>query len=175
MTRKKDAVRSEDNAVYAVEQTQEERENDIINEAIGILQRRLAARRDPEGVGVAVNAPSEARKLVMLKIAAKEHEVFGALWLTNRHELIQCEELFTGTIDGASVFPREVVKAALRANAAAVIFFHNHPSGVVEPSRADTTITERLKRALETVDIRVLDHFIVGEGEPYSFACHGLL
>ncbi|RIZ67494.1 MAG: hypothetical protein D0528_12040, partial [Methylococcales bacterium] len=84
-------------------------------------------------------------------------------------------ELFRGTIDGASVYPREVVKQALHHNAAAVIFAHNHPSGVTEPSQADKQITEKLKKALDLFDIRVLDHFIIGDGEPYSFAEHGLI
>jgi DNA repair protein RadC len=104
------------------------------------------------------------------------HEVFGCLWLDNQHRVLEFEELFHGTIDGASVYPREVVRAALRLNAAAVIFAHNHPSGVAEPSEADRMITQRLKQALNLIDIRVLDHFIVGDGDQaYSFAEHGLL
>ena len=97
------------------------------------------------------------------------------MFLDNRHRLIAYEELFHGTIDGASVHPREVVKSALRYNAAAVILAHNHPSGVAEPSQADQRITKRLQDALTLVDIRVLDHFVVGDGEPVSFAERGLI
>ena len=95
--------------------------------------------------------------------------------MDNRHRLIKYEELFFGTIDGASVHPREVVKHALKHNAAAVIFAHNHPSGVAEPSQADQRITDRLKSALLLVDVRVLDHMIVGDREVLSFAEKGLL
>jgi DNA repair protein RadC len=94
--------------------------------------------------------------------------------LDNQHRVIACDELFRGTIDGASVYPREVVKAALQYNAAALIMAHNHPSGISDPSQADRVITEKLKEALALIDVRVLDHFIVGENV-YSFAEHGLL
>jgi DNA repair protein RadC len=97
------------------------------------------------------------------------------LYLDNRNRVITCQELFRGTIDGASVYPREVVKEALAHNAAAVILVHNHPSGVAEPSQADELITRRLKQALSLVDIRVLDHVIVGDGACESFAERGLL
>jgi DNA repair protein RadC len=101
--------------------------------------------------------------------------VFACLFLDNRHRVIEYRELFNGTIDGASVHPREVVRQALTANAAAVIFAHNHPSGVAEPSRADELLTRRLKEALALVDIRVLDHLVVGDGDAVSFAERGLL
>jgi len=101
--------------------------------------------------------------------------VFACLFLDNQHRLIQYEELFFGTIDGAAVYPREVVKEALRHNAAAVIFAHNHPSGLATPSEADKHITERLKSALDTADIRTLDHFVIGHGEVVSFAEKGCL
>jgi len=104
-----------------------------------------------------------------------DHEVFACLFLDTRHRLISFEPLFRGTIDGASVYPREVVKQALKHNAAAVIFAHNHPSGVAEPSQADIQITRRLRSALELVDIRVLDHIIVGDAETYSLAQQGEL
>jgi DNA repair protein RadC len=103
-----------------------------------------------------------------------DHEIFGVLHLDYRHRLIAREDLFRGTVDGASVHPREVVKAALAHNAAGVILFHNHPSGIAEPSQADELITRRLIDALALVDIRVLDHLIVTE-RVYSFAEHGLL
>ena len=103
------------------------------------------------------------------------HELFCCLYLDNRHRVLRFDELFRGTIDGTSVYPREVVKEALDINAAAVILAHNHPSGVAEPSRADERITKRLKSALELVDIRLLDHLIIGDGRATSLASRGLL
>ncbi len=105
----------------------------------------------------------------------QSREVFAVLLLDNQHRLIRYQELFQGTIDAANVYPREVVKLALQKNAAAVIFAHNHPSGVAEPSQADRRITERLQQALSLVDIRVLDHMVVGEGQVVSFAERGYL
>ena len=126
--------------------------------------------------GNALTSPDVTRQYLAVQMRGYRHEVFGCLWLDNQHRVLEFEELFHGTIDGASVYPREVVRAALRLNAAAVIFAHNHPSGVAEPSEADRMITQRLKQALNLIDIRVLDHFIVGDGDQaYSFAEHGLL
>ena len=119
--------------------------------------------------------PSQTRDYLRLRLGRCECEFFGALYLDNRHRVIACEELFRGTIDGASVYPREVVKDALKHNAAAIIFYHNHPSGVCEPSQADRTITERLKDALAIVDIRVLDHYVISQEGSVSFAERGLL
>ncbi len=101
--------------------------------------------------------------------------MFCCLFLDNRNRVISFDELFRGTIDGASVHPREVVKIALQRNAAAVILAHNHPSGVAEPSQADEIITRRLRDALGLVDIRILDHFVIGEGDCVSFAERGLI
>jgi DNA repair protein RadC len=103
------------------------------------------------------------------------YEVFAVLFLDNRHRVIAFEELFRGTIDGASVHPREVVRRALALNAAAVILSHNHPSGVAEPSEADQRITTRLREALSLVDVRVLDHLVIGDGGCCSLAERGLL
>ena len=103
------------------------------------------------------------------------HELFCCLYLDNRHRILAFVELFRGTIDGTSVYPREVVKEALAVNAAAVILAHNHPSGVAEPSQADERITRRLRSALELVDIRLLDHLIIGAGRATSMASRGLL
>lgn len=126
--------------------------------------------------GDALTSPEITRRFLAARLRDYAHEVFGCLLLDNQHRVLHWEELFRGTIDGASIYPREVVKLALSCNAAAVIFAHNHPSGLAEPSSADRAITEHLKQALTLVDIRVLDHFIVGDGErPYSFAEHGLL
>ena len=118
---------------------------------------------------------STTKLYLQQRLRAYPYEVFACLFLDNKHRMIAFEELFRGTIDGANVYPREVVKQALVNNAAAVIFAHNHPSGVAEPSQADHNITQRLKSALELVDIRVLDHIVIGDGETVSFAETGRL
>ncbi len=125
--------------------------------------------------GQVISDPATTRLYVMSQLRAYEQEVFSCLFLDSQHRLICYEELFFGTIDGASVHPREVLKRALAHNAAAVIFAHNHPSGVAEPSEADRRITERLQSALSLVDIRVLDHLVVGDTAVVSFAETGLL
>ena len=119
--------------------------------------------------------PEDTREYLKSQLRDKPYEVFAALFLDNRHQIIKFEELFRGTIDGASVYPREVVKKALEQNAAALIIAHNHPSGVAEPSSADERITLRLKDALGLVDIRLLDHLIIGDGEIVSLAERGVL
>jgi len=136
------------------------------------------ARRYFEGslpVGKAIRSPADTQAFLHAKIRHLGHEMFCCLYLDNRHRILRFDELFRGTIDGTSVYPREVVKEALAINAAAVILAHNHPSGVAEPSQADERITRRLKSALELVDIRLLDHLIVGDGETTSLASRGLL
>lgn len=125
--------------------------------------------------GDALTSPDDTRRYLSARLRGYGHEVFAALFLDNRHRVIAFEELFSGTIDGASVHPREVVKRALSHNAAALILAHNHPSGVAEPSRADESITRRLREALALVEIRVLDHLIVGDGEIVSLAERGLI
>ncbi len=124
--------------------------------------------------GEALTSSETTRAYLRAQLAHRDHEVFACLYLDNRHRVIAFDELFRGTIDGASVYPREVVKAALRHNAAALILAHNHPSGVAEPSTADARLTERLRDALGLVDIRLLDHIVVGDGEPVSLAERGL-
>lgn len=124
--------------------------------------------------GDTLSSPQDTRQYLSSQLRDYPHEVFAVLFLDQRHRVICFEELFRGTIDGASVYPREVVKKALQHNAAALIFAHNHPSGVAEPSQADEQITRRLIDALKLVDVRVLDHFIVGD-EVVSFAERGLL
>lgn len=119
--------------------------------------------------------PAATKRFLRLHLAREEQEIFCALFLDTQHRVIVFERLFLGTIDGASVYPREVVKKALQHNAGAVIFAHNHPSGVAEPSLADRQITRRLTEALALVDIRVLDHLVVGGTEIVSFAERGLL
>jgi DNA repair protein RadC len=125
--------------------------------------------------GTAMDSPRAVREFLTIKLGALEHELFAVLLLDTRHRLIEYVELFRGTIDGASVHPREVVKLALARNAAALVLAHPHPSGTAEPSHADQLITRRLKDALALVDIRVLDHVIVAGGEAISFAESGLL
>ncbi len=125
--------------------------------------------------GPALTSPMETRRYLTAQLRSHPYEVFGSLFLDNRHRVIGFEELFRGTIDGASVYPREVVRRALAHNAAAVILAHNHPSGVSEPSAADEQLTHRLREALQLVEIRLLDHFVVGDGEPVSLAERGML
>lgn len=119
--------------------------------------------------------PRTTRNYLAARLRGLDHEVFCALFLDSQHRVLAFVELARGTLDGASVYPREVIKAALKHNAAAVIFAHNHPSGLAEPSAADRALTERLKQALAQVDIRVLDHLVIGEGAPASFAERGWL
>ena len=125
--------------------------------------------------GSALTDPATTRRYLSTCLRDHDHEVFACLLLDNRHRVLRFSELFHGTLNGASVYPREVVKHALRHNAAAVIFAHNHPSGVAEPSEADRHLTRRLKSALELVEIRVLDHIVIGDGEEVSFAERGLI
>lgn len=119
--------------------------------------------------------PRDSGAFLRARLRHLPYEVFGCLYLDNRHRVIAFEELFRGTVDGASVHPREVVRACLAHNACAVIFAHNHPSGVAEPSAADTAITRELAAALRLIGVRVLDHLIIGAGEPVSMAERGLL
>lgn len=139
-----------------------------IKEAIGLLENKL--RRS-----AALTNSDMVKQYCMLQIAHLLDEHFGCMFLDNQHRLIHYETLFNGTIDGAAIYPRVVVRAALLLNAAAVIFTHNHPSGLPEPSQADIDITRRLKSALGTIDIRVLDHLVVGSEGTVSFAERGLL
>jgi DNA repair protein RadC len=125
--------------------------------------------------GTRLTSPKATRDFLSLKLGSLEREVFAVIFLDKRHRLISYQEMFQGTIDGASVHPREVVKEALKQNAAAVILAHPHPSGVAEPSQADEFITQRLKEALSLVDIRVLDHIIVAGGDALSMAERGLI
>jgi len=125
--------------------------------------------------GCALNSPQMVRDFLRIKLAALEHEVFAVLMLDAQNRVIEYQEMFRGTVTQTSVYPREVVKESLARNAAAVIFAHNHPSGIAEPSRADELLTTTLKQALSLVDVRVLDHFIVAGDDILSFAERGLL
>src|SRR5882672_10610537 len=145
------------------------KERAILKRAVKILEARVRAG------AVALNSPSAVRDWLRLQFSGLEREVFGALFLDAQNRLIDFEAMFTGTLTQTSVYPREVVKAALGRNAAGVMFVHNHPSGCAEPSHADQTLTQALKQALALVDVRVLDHFVVGGSAVLSFAERGLL
>jgi DNA repair protein RadC len=167
MSRKKqEAVKSEDSPVYA---TGSMTDDEILRRAEEIARERLAGREE-------FTNPAQTRRYLSAAYRHAEREVFGMLLLNSQHEMVAPPVvLFHGTIDGASVYPREVVKEVLRHNAAAVVFFHNHPSGVAEPSTADRQITRRLTDALALIDVRVLDHFVIGATECVSFAERGLI
>ncbi len=141
--------------------------------ALPELARRYYSESLP--TGEAIRSPADTEAFLQSRMRHLDHELFCCLFLDNRHRVLRFDELFRGTIDGTSVYPREVVKEALAVNAAAVILAHNHPSGVAEPSQADERITRRLKSALELVDIRLLDHLIIGDGRATSLATRGLI
>lgn len=141
----------------------------IVDRALAILAAEL--KREP----FTITSTDTAADYCRLSIGALEHEVFAMLHLDNQHRLITLEVLFRGTIDGAAVYPREVVKSVLGNNSSAVIFTHNHPSGIAEPSAADIAITRRLQVALNTIDVRVLDHLVVSGEDAVSFAARGLI
>ena len=141
--------------------------------ALPLLARRYFEQSLP--AGACIRSPADTEAFLLSKLRHLPHERFCCLYLDNRHRVLRFDELFRGTIDGTSVYPREVVKEARAVNAAAVILAHNHPSGVSEPSQADERITRRLKSALELVDIRLLDHLIIGDAGATSLASRGLL
>ena len=147
--------------------------NEMEKQSLMALALTLLANR--HRAGVLLSSPDETRSYLRLRLAERKNEVFGCVFLDNRHRVIEVTELFQGTIDGASVHPRVVVQHALACNAAATLLFHNHPSGVAEPSHADEAITRRVKDALSLVDVRVLDHFVVTAGESVSFSERGLI
>lgn len=143
-------------------------EDGVIAAAMEILRGRMSNR-------ARLGSPAEVRTYLAMNLQDLEHEVFWAVYLDAQNRVIAAEEAFRGTLTQTSVFPREILKRALAVNAAAMIFAHNHPSGVAQPSRADETLTQVLKQALALVDVKVLDHFIIGRGESMSFAERGLL
>ncbi len=144
-------------------------EGEVLAKALEILKNRL--RKPAE----AMSSPQIVKDFLTLNLAELEHEVFVALFLDGQHRVIKYTEMFRGTLSQTSVYPREVVKEALRLNAGAVIFAHNHPSGMPEPSRADEMLTKTLKDALALVEVKVLDHIIVGGTTTVSFAERGLI
>ena len=133
-------------------------------------RRHLAERLRRDS---ALESPQAVRDYLKALLRHEPHEVFGCLFLDSKHRMLAFEVLFRGSIDSASVYPRQVVKRALAHNAAAVIFCHNHPSGITDPSQADRTLTKRLTEALDLIEVRVLDHFIIGDGEPLSMVEYG--
>ena len=139
-----------------------------IDRALSMLRTHLTERP-------VMNAPRQVQDYLRLKLTEREHEVFHVLYLDAQHHLIADEELFRGTLTQTSVYPREVVKQALHHNAAALVFAHNHPSGICEPSRADELLTQALKAALDLVDIKVLDHIVIAGLGAWSFAEKGRL
>jgi DNA repair protein RadC len=141
---------------------------EIICAANAALARRVKR-------GVSIDSPRAVREFLKMKLSALDHEVFAAIFLDTRHRMIEYRELFRGTIDGATVYPREVVREALTRNAAALIIAHNHPSGIAEPSEADRSITLKLGKALALVEVRLLDHLVVAGDSFVSLAERGLL
>lgn len=154
-TRKPKAVKTEDAPTY-VPDDKTAQENRIISQAMSILEGRLSKH------GPVMSNPDATRQYLKLKLTGLEQELFYVLFLDSQHQLISAEEVFRGTVDNCSVYPREVVKRALYLNASAVILAHNHPSGLPEPSAADRYITDKLKDALALIEVKVLDHFVVG-------------
>lgn len=144
-------------------------EDRIIDRAQRILYRRACAP------GAMMDSPQVVKDFLRMQFWNLEHEVFAVMYLNSQHQVIDFDIMFRGTLSQTSVYPREVVKAALVKNAGAVVLAHNHPSGVAEPSRADEHLTNTLKSALQLVDVRVLDHFVVGQHHVVSFAERGLL
>ena len=141
----------------------------IIQQAIVLLERRVFK------AGPRLERPTAVRDYLRLKLVAEPNEIFVVVFMNSMHDVLAVEPMFHGTINATSVYPRVVLQRALQLNAAAVIFAHQHPSGTTEPSNADRLLTEQLKTALALIDVRVLDHFVIGQGAPYSFAESGLL
>ena len=143
-------------------------EQELLAAAESILRKKLERQGS-------IGNPTDSADFLRMRLGALLHEEFHIVWLDNRHRILDCQKLFTGTVDGASVHPREVVRAALNCNACAAILAHNHPSGVAEPSAADRAITKELRDALQLVGVRILDHIVVSAGECVSMAARGLL
>ena len=141
----------------------------IIRQAIALLEQRVFK------AGPLLGQPQAVKDYLRLKLVAEPNEVFAIVFMNSQHRVLAYEPMFKGTLDSTAVYPRAVVQRALELNAGAVIFSHQHPSGCTEPSSADRVLTDRLKAALALIDVRVLDHIIVGQGTPYSFAESGLL
>lgn len=146
----------------------ESEQKTLVKLAIQVLQERHRP-------GQLLESPDSVRDYLRLLLSERRNEIFGTIFLDNRHRIVCVEELFQGTVDGALVHPRVVLQRAMKCNAVAVIFYHNHPSGIAEPGRADEALTTKLKETLSLVDVRVLDHIVVGSEGTVSFAERGLL
>lgn len=165
-------TKNEEQAVYKVDKVDNAlrfADDNVIEHALKILSGRMRT------AGECLNSPQVVKDFFRLKLAGAEHEIFTVLWLDTQHRVIEYQELFVGTLSQCSVYPREVVKSGLAVNAAACIFAHNHPSGVASESQADIQLTGALKQALTLVDIRTLDHIIIGGAGSTSFAERGLI
>ena len=149
--------------------TAAQHEDWIIQQAIVLLERRVFK------AGPCLSRPAAVRDYLRVKLVAEPNEIFAAVFLDSMHQVLAYEPLFRGTINSTSVYPRVVAQRVLELNAAAVVFSHQHPSGISEPSSADRMLTQQLQVALALIDVRVLDHIIVGQGAPFSFAESGLL
>lgn len=160
-------VRTQNHPEYEAGKTEEE--NKTIEQALFILRDRM---KEP---GQVMSKNTTVQDFLKIHLSHVEHEVFSILFLDNQHRLISFDELFRGTINGAGVYPREVVKEAIKHNAAAVIFAHNHPSGIPDPSSADRHITKQLQEALSLIDVRTLDHIVIGGTDAFSFAEAGYI
>ena len=158
-----------DSCVESLSAVAAQREDLIIQQAIALLERRIFK------VGPCLSRPAAVRDYLRLKLVAEPNEVFAIVFLDSMHQVLAYEPMFRGTINSTAVYPRVVVQRVLELKAAAVVFAHQHPSGVTEPSSADRALTQQLQAALALIDVRVLDHIIVGQGIPYSFAEHSLL
>ena len=158
-----------DSCVESLSAVAAQHEDWIIQQAIALLERRIFK------VGPCLSRPAAVRDYLRLKLVAEPNEVFAIVFLDSMHQVLAYEPMFRGTINSTAVYPRVVVQRVLELKAAAVVFAHQHPSGVTEPSSADRALTQQLQAALALIDVRVLDHIIVGQGIPYSFAEHGLL
>lgn len=159
----KNTIKSETAAEYIADQ-----DDAIIAQALEILRKRYAR-------GAKIGSPTDLRKYLALKFGDLEHEAFSVIYVDTQHQIIAHDVEFTGTLDSCSVYPREIVKAAIRHNCSAVILAHNHPSGSAEPSRADRSITDQLKSSLDLIGVRVLDHIVTGGDTTVSFAERGWL
>ena len=148
------------------------KERDLLRAALELSTRYTLTKARAEGP---LSSPDDVRTYLSMKLSGLEHEVFGGILLNNRHQILECRDFFQGTVDSAACYPREIVKHCLRVNACAALFYHNHPSGVAEPSDTDVRLTRKLVDALSLVDIRVLDHVVVGAATMTSLAERGLM
>lgn len=161
-------MQSETAAPYTATRITDAAEDAVIADALSILAKRFH-RLNP------LTSPKTAQEFLTLRYATEEREIFAVVHMDNQHRVLELEDVSFGTVDATAVYPREIVKSALKRNTAAVMLVHNHPSGVATPSEADKLITARIAQALELVGVRVIDHMVIGGANAYSFADHGLI